>query len=180
MLVIRLSRVGKKNQPSFQIVLNDKRKSAKAGRFMEILGFLNPLKDEKNLKAERIKYWLSVGAKPSATVHNLLVRENIIFAKKIAKNKKSKKELPASDPTGQAKKEPAAVGPTGQAKKAEETALPAVAEPAMPPAVPLAPVAAPAMPAVQPVEAPETKPEEAKPESAAKPEESATERQAEA
>ena len=50
---------------------------------MEVVGFFNPLTKEKKLKADRIKYWLSVGAQPSDTVHNLLVGEKIIKGKKI-------------------------------------------------------------------------------------------------
>ncbi len=91
MLVIRLFRVGKKNQPSFKIVVTDKRKPARAGRFVEQVGFYNPLTKQKNLKSDRIKYWISVGAKPSATIHNMLVSEKIIEAKKIPVHKKSKK-----------------------------------------------------------------------------------------
>lgn len=92
MLVIRFSRTGKKNQPFFKIVVTDKKKSAKAGRSIEEVGFYNPIKKEKSLKADRIKYWISVGAQPSATVHNLLVSDKIIEGKKIAKHKKSKKK----------------------------------------------------------------------------------------
>lgn len=95
MLTIRLFRVGKKNQPSFKIVVIDKRKAPNKGRFVEEVGFLNPLTKEKILRKERINYWLSVGAKPSDTLYNLLVSEKIIEGKKIAKHKKAKKE-PAS------------------------------------------------------------------------------------
>jgi len=91
MLVIRFLRVGKKNQPSFKIVITDKRWSARAGRFVVEVGFWNPLKKEKVLKPERIKYWLSVGAKPSPTVFNLLISEKIIEGKKIPVHKKAKK-----------------------------------------------------------------------------------------
>ena len=83
MLVIRLFRVGKKNQPSFKIVVTDKRKAANRGRFVEEVGFWNPLTKEKVLRKERINYWISVGAKPSDTIHNLLVEEKIIEGKKI-------------------------------------------------------------------------------------------------
>jgi small subunit ribosomal protein S16 len=108
MLVIRLFRVGKKNQPSFKIVVTDKRKAPKAGRFVEEVGFYNPLKKEKVLKTERIKYWLSVGAKPSDTLYNLLVSEKVIEGKKVRIYiKKTKKE-----------KEPAAKAP--DEKKVEE------------------------------------------------------------
>ncbi len=92
MLVIRLFRVGKKNQPSFKIVVTDKKKASTKGRFVEELGFYNPLTKEKVLKPERIKYWLSVGAKPSDTIYNLLVSEKIIEGKKIDVHKESKKE----------------------------------------------------------------------------------------
>ena len=97
MLVIRFLRVGKKNQPSFKIVVTDKRRPPRGGRFVEELGFYNPLKKEKVLREERIKHWLSVGAKPSDTVYNLLVKEGIIEGKKISVHKKPKKEKPAEE-----------------------------------------------------------------------------------
>lgn len=91
MLVIRLLRTGKKNQPFFRIVVTDKRKSATKGVYVEEVGCYSPLSKEKVLKQERIKYWLSVGAKPSFSIHNLLISEKIIDGKKIAVHKKSKK-----------------------------------------------------------------------------------------
>jgi len=92
MLVIRLFRTGKKNQPSFKVVVTDKRRPPRAGRFVEEVGFYNPLTKEKILRGERIKYWLSVGAKPSDTVYNLLIKEKIIEGKKIPAHKIAKKE----------------------------------------------------------------------------------------
>ncbi|KKS65731.1 MAG: 30S ribosomal protein S16 [Parcubacteria group bacterium GW2011_GWA1_42_7] len=82
MLTIRLARRGKKNQPSFRVVLAEKGRSAQ-GKFIEILGNYDPIKKTKSLKAERITHWISKGAQPSPTVHNLLVSEKIIDAKKI-------------------------------------------------------------------------------------------------
>jgi len=96
MLVIRFLRTGKKNQPFFRIVVTDKKNPPRGGRFLEIVGFYNPLTKEKNLKQDRIKYWLSVGAKPSDTVHNLLVKDKIIEDKKIPVHKKTKKPSFAS------------------------------------------------------------------------------------
>jgi len=90
MLVIRLFRIGKKNQPSFKIVVTDKRKPTRAGRFVEEVGFWNPLTKEKVLKKERVLYWISVGAQPSKSLHNLLVSEKIIEGKKIPRHKKKK------------------------------------------------------------------------------------------
>lgn len=92
MLKIRLFRVGKKNQPSFKIVVTDKRKPTRAGRFIEQVGFYNSLTKEKKIIADRIKYWLSVGAQPSDTIYNLLVKEKVIEGKKIDVHKKSKKK----------------------------------------------------------------------------------------
>jgi small subunit ribosomal protein S16 len=91
MLTIRLTRKGKKNQPFFRVVLVDKRRSSTGGRSVEDLGYVDPLTKRRSFKKERIQYWISKGAKPSATIHNLLVSEKIIDAKKIAK--KSKKTI---------------------------------------------------------------------------------------
>lgn len=95
MLTIRFRRTGRKNQPFFRVVVLDKRHSAKGGRAVEVLGNVDPLKKKKALKKDRILYWISKGAKPSDTVHNLLVSEKIIDAKKIAvKMKKVVKKEP--------------------------------------------------------------------------------------
>jgi len=96
MLVIRLLRVGKKNQPSFKIVVTEKKRPPRGGRFVEQLGFYNPLTKEKSINKERVSYWLSKGAKPSDTLHNLLVKEGIIKGPKIPVHKVSKKKEPAS------------------------------------------------------------------------------------
>lgn len=98
---------------------------------MEVLGFVNPLKKQKQLKTERIKHWISKGAQPSPTVHNLLVKEGIVKAKKIPVHKKSKKEAPAAKPAPAPASVPAAQLPTEPVPAAEPAAAPAQpAEPA--------------------------------------------------
>lgn len=92
MLKIRFFRVGKKNQPSFKIVVTDKKNPPRGGRFLEEVGFYNPLTKEKILRPARIKFWLERGAKPSNSVHNLLVKEGIIKAEKKPVHKKPKKK----------------------------------------------------------------------------------------
>ena len=92
MLRIRLFRAGKRNQPFFKIVVIDKKAPPRGGKPLEVLGFYNPLTKERGLKKERIQYWLSVGAQPSDTVWNLLIREGILKGKKIALHKKKKKK----------------------------------------------------------------------------------------
>jgi len=98
MLTIRLLRQGKKNQPFFKIVVTDKKNPPRGGRFVEVVGFLNPLTKEKNVKKERVKYWLANGAQPSETVYNLLVSEKIIEGKKINLHKKGKKKKEETHP----------------------------------------------------------------------------------
>lgn len=84
MLSIRYNRAGKKNSPFFKLVITDSRRSSTSGKFLEDLGYYNPKTKESKIKAERVKHWLAKGAKPSSTVHNLLVSAKIIEAKKIA------------------------------------------------------------------------------------------------
>lgn len=97
MLTIRLSRIGKRKQPTYRIIILEKKKDP-FGDYLELLGNYNPRTKEINLKVERIKYWLSVGAETSNTVYNLLVKEGIIEAKdkkrsvKITKKRKARKE----------------------------------------------------------------------------------------
>lgn len=105
MLVIRLQRTGRRNYRSFKIVVDEKKRSASGGRFVEDVGFYNPETKEKNLKGERVKYWMSVGAKPSPTVWNLLVQEKIVEGKKIPKHKKPKEKEEAAA-QAEAKQEP--------------------------------------------------------------------------
>ena len=72
MLKLRLSRGGTKKRPVYKVVVADSR-FARDGRFIEKVGFFNPLlpKDKKErvgLEAERIKYWLGQGAQPTTRV----------------------------------------------------------------------------------------------------------------
>jgi len=98
MLTIRLFRIGRRNQPAFKIVVTDKRRSSTRGRFVEEVGVYNPVSKQRNLKGDRIKYWISQGAQPSNTVHNMLVTDKVIEGKKIPKHKlvPAKVETPAS------------------------------------------------------------------------------------
>ena len=110
MLVLRFQRVGRKNDPNFRVVVNEKARSAKAGRFIELVGSYNPRTKAVNLNAERIRYWLSVGVQPSGTVHNLLVSNKIIEAKKVHVSRSSRKAaaetVAASEPKSAASVEP--------------------------------------------------------------------------
>ncbi|MGM0482853.1 MAG: 30S ribosomal protein S16 [Patescibacteria group bacterium] len=84
MLKIRFQRFGRKHQPAFRLVVTESTRGPKSGNFIEVLGNHNPdQKDVTQLDADRIKYWISKGAKLSPTVHNLLITERIIEGKKV-------------------------------------------------------------------------------------------------
>lgn len=81
MVVIRLRRTGKTKQPSYRLVVADKR-SPRDGKFIEIIGHYNPIRQPKELvvKSDRARYWLGVGAQPSDTVARLLKQVNVLDA----------------------------------------------------------------------------------------------------
>lgn len=90
MLKIRLQRVGRKNDPSFRIVVTESTNAAKkSGRFAEVLGSYDARHGEPQIKADRVKHWIGMGAQVSDTVHNLLVKQGVIEGK--AKNPLPKK-----------------------------------------------------------------------------------------
>ena len=73
---IRLARHGAKKRPFYRIVVADQ-ESRRDGRFIEIVGTYNPLKEpaDVSLKNDRIDYWLEQGAIPTDTVRNIIKRE---------------------------------------------------------------------------------------------------------
>lgn len=100
MLKIRMQRIGRTNMPAYRIVVAEHTVGPKSGKFVEKLGTYNPKSKERTLNVERVKYWISVGAKPSDTVHNMLVAEGVIKGTKInvlPKNKNRKPE-PVAEP----------------------------------------------------------------------------------
>ncbi|MGE0495721.1 MAG: 30S ribosomal protein S16 [Vulcanimicrobiota bacterium] len=78
MVKLRLTRVGKKKQPSYRLVAANSR-SPRDGRFIEILGHYNPLTDPPTVvfKEERILDWLAKGAQPTEAMKRLLVNGGI-------------------------------------------------------------------------------------------------------
>ena len=81
-----MQRTGRKAQPTYRLVLSDSKSSAKSGKYLELLGNYDSRHGEKSeIKADRVLYWISVGAQVSPTVHNLLLDKKIITGKKINK-----------------------------------------------------------------------------------------------
>lgn len=75
---IRLRRVGRKGQPSYRIVVAE-HTMARDGRFVAMVGSYNPRPKVPVIQvdAERVRYWLSKGAKPSDTVRSLLKKAGV-------------------------------------------------------------------------------------------------------
>ncbi len=75
MVRLRLTRLGAKKKPFYRIVAADSR-SPRDGRFIEQLGYYDPMKDPFDLKVdlERVDHWIDVGAQPSETVAKLIER----------------------------------------------------------------------------------------------------------
>ncbi|MBI2100279.1 MAG: 30S ribosomal protein S16 [Candidatus Vogelbacteria bacterium] len=105
MLKIRLQRVGRKNDPSFRLVVTESQHGPQSGKFLEVLGNYDARHGQPQFKAERIKHWLSVGAQASPTAHNLLVSGKVIEGKKVnalPKRKPVEKKPDAPVPTAKA------------------------------------------------------------------------------
>lgn len=141
MLMIRLQRVGKKNEPTFRIVVTDSKNSTKSGRFLEVIGSYDSReKNETKVDADRVKHWMGNGAQLSDTLHNLFITMGVIEGKKI-------NVLPKKSPIvkeveeGAEKAKPEAVAPaegddaaapaTDAEAPAEEVAAPAEETPAV-------------------------------------------------
>ena len=130
MLKLRLSRGGTKKRPVYKVVVADSR-FARDGRFIEKVGFFNPLlpkekKERIGLEAERIKYWLGQGAQPTTRVARILGENELMpmpangnnpqkaIPKKDRKKEGSEEAKKEEAPKAEAKKEEA---PKAEAKK---------------------------------------------------------------
>jgi small subunit ribosomal protein S16 len=83
MLKIRLQRTGRKNDPHFRLIVTESILKPKTSQFAEIVGTYNVKQGIFEAKADRVKYWMSVGAQVTPTAHNLLVTKGIIDGKKL-------------------------------------------------------------------------------------------------
>ena len=143
-VALRLSRGGSKKRPFFRIVAADIR-APRDGRFLERLGTYNPMKNKNDpqritLNIERIKYWLSVGAKPTERVQKFLANEKlaekpVIYeqTKQDKPRKKTLEKIKAKEEKDKAKQEmekaaEAAPQPATADKPAEAAPQPAAAD----------------------------------------------------
>ena len=79
---IRLRRMGSKKNPFYRVVVADSR-APRNGRFIEEIGYYNPVSNPKvcKINSERAEYWIGVGAKPTDTVNYLLKQYNVLEMK---------------------------------------------------------------------------------------------------
>jgi small subunit ribosomal protein S16 len=82
MLKMRLQRIGRKNDPSYRVVVTDARNAAKRGRHVDQIGSYNAKMNAIEIDGEKAKHWIKNGVQVSDTVHNLLVSKKIIEGKK--------------------------------------------------------------------------------------------------
>ena len=137
---IRLSRHGAKKRPYYRIVVADVR-SPRDGRYIERVGSFDPLKDKNDetrlsLEKERIKHWLSTGAKPSDRVQRFLSDAGLIAPlkrnnpNKAKPKKKALERIKAKEEALKKKEEEAKSAEAAPAAEAKEEAKPAEAAPA--------------------------------------------------
>ena len=130
MLKLRLSMGGTKKRPVYKIVVADS-KFPRDGRFIEKLGFFNPLlpkekKERIGLQTDRIKYWLSQGAQPTTRVARLLGEYELIpmpangnNPMKAVPKKDRKKEAKEESPKEAQKADAPKEAPKAEEKKAD-------------------------------------------------------------
>ena len=139
MLKLRLSRGGTKKRPVYKVVVADSR-FARDGRFIEKVGFFNPLlpkekKERVGLEAERIKYWLGQGAQPTTRVARILGENELMpmpangnnpnkAVPKKERNKKEEdnKEAPKADAAPKEEAPKAEAAPAAEATPKAEAA----------------------------------------------------------
>jgi len=128
MLVIRLRRVGKKNKPTYRVVVAEHSYPVD-GKFTADLGFYNPHTKKVGINLDEAKTWMDKGAKPSNTIAKILQREKvkhnaIVVHERNRKPKSEKTEKPA--PTAAAAPEPAS-DTTAEESTPENSPAPEVA-----------------------------------------------------
>lgn len=154
MLKMRLQRIGRKNDPSFRIVVVEGTEGPRTGNHIDLVGFYNAVTKEKRVDGEKAKQWILKGAQPSDTVFNMLVTEGVLEGKK-------RNALPKKTPIA---KEVVAEEPKAEAPAAEETATPETpAEASAPEAAPVAEAPKEETPAETPAEEPKEGPKEEAP-----------------
>ncbi|MFA6969627.1 MAG: 30S ribosomal protein S16 [Candidatus Paceibacterota bacterium] len=131
--MIRFQRIGRTNDPAFRIVVLEKERAAKAGNILELLGTYNPRSKALTLDEEQVKYWISKGAQPTDSIHNLLVNKKVIEGKKVnvlpkKTPQKNEEKIAEEVATAEAAKAAAAAAKAEEAAATAEAVAPVAAE----------------------------------------------------
>ncbi len=138
MLMMRLQRIGRRNEAHFKIVVIEKTKGPKSQKYVDIIGSYNPKLGRVQIDTEKASEWLGKGVQPSDVVRNFLIDQkvlegrkvNVLPTKKPTKKKNAPDEpTPAPAPVVEAPKEEA------KAEVVEEAAAESVVEETAPEAV---------------------------------------------
>jgi small subunit ribosomal protein S16 len=118
MLMMRLQRIGRRNEAHFKIVVIEKTKGPKSQKYVDIIGSYNPKLGRVQIDTEKASEWLGKGVQPSDVVRNFLIDQkvlegrkvNVLPTKKPTKKKNAPDEpTPAPAPVAEAPKEEAPV-----------------------------------------------------------------------
>jgi len=85
-----MARFGKKKQPTYRLIINEAGRDT-YGKALENLGNYDPKSKKLDVKADRVKYWISVGAQLTDSVNNLLIANKVIEGKMLTVSKLTKK-----------------------------------------------------------------------------------------
>ena len=122
MIVIRLTRKGKTNEPAYRIAVADKRSAVK-GSLIEVVGHYNPSEKKKiDFDKERIVFWMSKGAKPSDTVASLLKLNGMEGMDKFIEPRNLKRKPKKAPPEVKTPAAPVAAAAPAEAAPAEAVA----------------------------------------------------------
>lgn len=105
---MRLQRIGRKNSPSYRVVVVDSHQGPKSGKYVDQLGSYDPKSGVFQINAEKAVSWIGKGTQVSPTVHNMLISKSIIKGEKITVKAPKKEEAPKPE------------GPRMEEMKAEE------------------------------------------------------------
>lgn len=115
-----MARFGKKKQPTYRLIINEAGRDT-YGKALENLGNYDPRSKKLDVKADRVKYWISVGAQLTDSVNNLLIANKVIEGKMLTVSKLTKK-IRAKTAAELAAKKAAEVAAAAEAAKPAEVA----------------------------------------------------------
>lgn len=130
MLKMRLQRIGRKNEPTYRVLVVDSRQGPKSGKFIDQIGSYDPKAGKPQIDTEKAKKWIAEGVQVSGTVHNMLVDLKVINGKKVNVLPKKTPIVKEEEPAEEAPvtEETSADGEASEVGASEESKVEEVAE----------------------------------------------------